>query len=61
MFLHFRRFNPKKVELFKAESATITTTKDVHFQIDGEYLGKTNNVKAEIIKAQLNLILPHKQ
>ncbi|MDQ6757742.1 MAG: diacylglycerol kinase family lipid kinase [Bacteroidota bacterium] len=61
MFLHFRRFNPKKVELFQAESANITTTRNVHFQVDGEYLGKTNNVKAEIIKGKLNLILPAKQ
>lgn len=61
MFLHFRRFNPKKVEVFEAESATITTTNDVHFQVDGEYLGKTKNVKAQIIKGQLNLILPRKQ
>jgi YegS/Rv2252/BmrU family lipid kinase len=61
MFLHFRRFNPKKVEVFEAESATITTTKGVHFQVDGEYLGKTRNVKAEIIKGQLKLILPRKQ
>jgi diacylglycerol kinase (ATP) len=61
MFLHFRRFNPKKVELCQAESATINTTKPFHFQVDGEYLGKTNNVKAEIIKSQLDLILPRKQ
>lgn len=61
MFLHFRRFNAKKVEVFQAESATITTTKDVHFQVDGEYLGKINKVTAEIIKAKLNLILPAKK
>lgn len=61
MFLHFRRFNPKKVEIFQAESATLITTKDVHFQIDGEYLGKVNKVTAQIIKGQLNLILPRKQ
>ena len=61
MFLQFRRFNPKKVEIFQAKTATITTAKDVHFQVDGEYLGKTNKVKAEIIKGQLNLILPGKQ
>lgn len=58
MFLHFRRFNPKRVELYQASSATITTTKKVHFQVDGEYLGKTNKVKATIIKGQLNLMLP---
>jgi len=60
MFLNFKRFNPKKVELFQAESAVITTTKKSHFQVDGEYLGKVNNVKAEILKSQLKLILPRK-
>ncbi|HEY8689660.1 MAG TPA: YegS/Rv2252/BmrU family lipid kinase [Chitinophagaceae bacterium] len=60
MFLKFKRFNPKKVELFQAESAIITTAKKTHFQVDGEYLGRVNNVKAEIIKSQLKLILPRK-
>lgn len=60
MFLHFRRFNPKKVELFQAKSAAITTVKKVHFQIDGEYRGRVNNVTAQILKAQIKLILPRK-
>ncbi|MEO5781691.1 MAG: diacylglycerol kinase family protein [Ginsengibacter sp.] len=61
MFLKFKRFNPKKVELFKAESAVITTVKKTHFQVDGEYLGKVDAVKATIIKSQLKLILPRKK
>ena len=60
MFLKFKRFNPKKVELFQAESAVITTAKKTHFQVDGEYLGRVTNVKAVILKSQLKLILPHK-
>ncbi|MDB5224311.1 MAG: diacylglycerol kinase [Chitinophagaceae bacterium] len=60
MFLQFKRFNPKKVELFRAESAVFTTTKKTHFQVDGEYLGRVSNVKAEILKSQLKLILPSK-
>jgi len=58
MFLHFKRFNPKKIELFQVEKAEITTGKKVHFQVDGEYLGKTNHVKAEMLKGCLDLILP---
>jgi YegS/Rv2252/BmrU family lipid kinase len=61
MFLKFKRFNPKKVELFQAESAVITTVKKTHFQVDGEYLGKVDAVKATIIKSQLKLILPRKK
>ena len=61
MFLKFKRFNPKKVELFQAESAIITTVRKTHFQVDGEYLGKFDAVKATIIKSQLKLILPRKK
>lgn len=61
MFLKFKRFNPKKVELFQAESAIITTVRKTHFQVDGEYLGKVDAVKATIIKSQLKLILPRKK
>jgi diacylglycerol kinase family enzyme len=61
MFLKFKRYNPKKVEIFQAESALINTTRPSHFQVDGEYLGKVNNVKVEILKFQLKLILPPKK
>jgi diacylglycerol kinase family enzyme len=61
MFLQFKRFNPKKVEVLQAESVTITSIKKEHFQVDGEYIGKLDKVKAQIIKGQLNLILPRKQ
>ena len=61
MFLKFKRFNPKKVELFQAEWAVITTVRKTHFQVDGEYLGKVDSVKATIIKSQLKIILPNKK
>jgi diacylglycerol kinase (ATP) len=60
MFLQFKSFNPKKVELFHAAYATITTSKKIHFQVDGEYLGKVNRVTAKILHGQLNLLLPAK-
>ena len=60
-FLHFKRLNPKKVELLQAKSAIIKTTKKIHFQVDGEYLGKVNYVKADILPARLNLLLPAKK
>lgn len=58
IFLQFKRFNPQKVELFQARSATITTSKKIHFQVDGEYKGKVNRVVATILPGQLNLLLP---
>ena len=60
MFLQFKRFNPKKVELLQAKSVIIEATKKMHFQVDGEYLGKVDRIKATILQAQLNLLLPAK-
>jgi YegS/Rv2252/BmrU family lipid kinase len=53
-----RPFNPKKIEVISATSVTIETHSKVHFQVDGEYLGKVNKVVANILPGQLNLILP---
>ncbi|MDB5192661.1 MAG: hypothetical protein JWQ96_2224 [Segetibacter sp.] len=53
-----RPFNPKKIEVVSAKSVVIETHGKVHFQVDGEYLGKVNKVFATILPGQLNLILP---
>ncbi|HEX8332409.1 MAG TPA: diacylglycerol kinase family protein [Segetibacter sp.] len=57
-FLRPRSFNPKKIEVFHASSVTIETYKKVHFQIDGEYVGKVKKIVAKVLPAQLNLVLP---
>jgi diacylglycerol kinase (ATP) len=57
MFLSYKNFNPKKVEVFQTKTATITTGKKTHFQIDGEYKGKIDKVTAAIIPSQLNLLV----
>ncbi|MEP6927424.1 MAG: diacylglycerol kinase family protein [Ginsengibacter sp.] len=57
MFLSYKSFNPKKVEVFQAKTATITTRHKTHFQVDGEYKGKIDKVTAEIIPSQLNLLI----
>lgn len=51
-------FNRKKIEVFHARSVQIDTSRKVHFQVDGEYLGKVKRVVANILPARLNLILP---
>ena len=60
LFIHFRRFDPKKVEVFQTESVVVQTRKKAHFQVDGEYLGKVNRVEAVIEAGKLNLLLPRK-
>ena len=51
-------FNPDKIEIFKTRDLSIRTRHRVHFQVDGEYMGKVNRIAAEIIPAALNIIVP---
>ena len=53
-----RAFNPKKFEVIQADSVTVNTKHPMHFQIDGEYLGKVNSVTAKILKGYLRIIVP---
>jgi YegS/Rv2252/BmrU family lipid kinase len=58
MFLKYQRFDPKEIQVLQATAVNIETTHRVHFQIDGEYLGKVNTVKARILASKLNLLIP---
>jgi diacylglycerol kinase (ATP) len=49
-------FNPKNIESFQTKSLTIKTTHRVHFQVDGEYIGKVTSIKAHIIEDAINII-----
>jgi diacylglycerol kinase (ATP) len=49
-------WNPKKMESFQTDSLKINTKYHVHFQVDGEYLGKVKEVKAQLIPAAINII-----
>lgn len=50
--------DPTKIEIIKAEAVQITVNRKVHFQVDGEYVGKVKQVSANILPAQLNILLP---
>lgn len=58
MFMKVRRFDPRFIEIFGATSASIETRRPEHFQVDGEYLGKTTQVKAKVLAGALLLIMP---
>jgi YegS/Rv2252/BmrU family lipid kinase len=58
MFTRFIPLNPQKTEVISATSVTIKTFGRVHFQIDGEYLGKIKHVEATIVPGQLKILLP---
>lgn len=51
-------WNPKKIESFQASEVQITTKYKAHFQVDGEYLGKTNKIEAKLLPNAINLIVP---
>ena len=51
-------FNTEKIETFHSSAVEIKTIKRVHFQIDGEYIGKVKEVRARILPNYINLILP---
>ncbi|HYV94144.1 MAG TPA: YegS/Rv2252/BmrU family lipid kinase [Chitinophagales bacterium] len=61
MFLKVQRFDPKKVEVISAKSVTIETSRRMDFQIDGEYMGKVDSIKAKILQGQLNILVPEEK
>lgn len=58
MWFRPQPFNPKKIRIFPATSVFIQTRRKVHFQVDGEYLGRVKQVEANILKGQLKLVVP---
>ena len=53
-----KTLDPEKIEVLRAESVRIYTNRKVHFQVDGEYVGKVKEVFAQILPAQLNILVP---
>lgn len=57
MFSH-ASFNPDKTVVFQTRNLTIQPAKRVHFQVDGEYLGKVHEISAVLIPAAIEIIVP---
>ncbi|MEJ7588359.1 MAG: diacylglycerol kinase family protein [Ferruginibacter sp.] len=51
-------FDPAKTAVYQTSGLVIRSRKKVHFQVDGEYLGKVNEVKASLIPGALEIIVP---
>ena len=51
-------WDPEKIERFQTSSIEISTKHSAHFQVDGEYLGKTRKVSARILPAAITMIIP---
>lgn len=51
------RFNPNDVEVYSAQELNIRTKKRTHFQVDGEYYGKTSTIKARILPGYVKVFM----
>lgn len=60
MLISHDPFNPQKTEVFSTRSLQLKTSKKIHFQVDGEYLGKVDEIEAHLIPAALQIIVPNK-
>lgn len=58
MMVSHASFNPDKTVVFKTSHLTMRPAKKVHFQVDGEYLGKVNAIEAILIPAAIEIIVP---
>ena len=59
MWISHEPYHPQMTRLFQTRKLQIKTRKRAHFQVDGEYLGKIKELKAEIIPEALEVIVPH--
>jgi diacylglycerol kinase (ATP) len=58
-FTH-KNFNPAKTQFFQTKALEIRSRHQTHFQVDGEYRGKTKKVEAVIQPNALHVIVPGK-
>lgn len=53
-----KSFDSTKIEIFRTKNVEIVFQQKVPFQIDGEYRGKTANIKARILPKIVQVMLP---
>ncbi len=58
MLVTHQPFDPSCIEVFKTKNVEMVTRRKTYFQVDGEYRGKVNSVKARILPQIVNMVLP---
>jgi diacylglycerol kinase family enzyme len=58
MLLSHTPFNPDSVEIISTDILELSTMRKAHFQVDGEYLGRENQIEAKILHQALYVCLP---
>ncbi|WP_428659657.1 diacylglycerol/lipid kinase family protein [Runella sp.] len=51
-------YDSTKTEVFQTDALKMRSAKKIHFQVDGEYLGKVKEVKAILVPEAFKLIVP---
>ena len=59
MFFSSLSYNLNKIEVFQTNELSMRSTKKVHFQVDGEYLGKIKILNATLMPHALQIIVPN--
>lgn len=58
MLVSHAPFNTQKIEVFQTNQLALSATKNVHFQVDGEYLGRVKTVSASLVPQAIDVIVP---
>lgn len=58
MMITHKDFDPSKTELFTTSGVEVRSKHRVHFQVDGEYLGRIYSLQAECLPGVLQVIVP---
>ncbi|HEY0355589.1 MAG TPA: diacylglycerol kinase family protein [Flavisolibacter sp.] len=53
-----KSFHPDRIEVFSTRLAEVRVQRKAYFQVDGEFLGKTNFVAARILPQILTIMIP---
>jgi diacylglycerol kinase (ATP) len=58
MIFSHNAYDSTKTEVFQTDTLRLRSAKKVHFQIDGEYLGKVNEINAMLLPNALEIVVP---
>lgn len=58
MVVTHQPYHPAKTEVLQTKHLKIDAREPIHFQVDGEYLGKINKMEASILPGALTVLVP---
>ena len=51
-------FHPRRIEVFSTRNLELSVRQKAYFQVDGEYMGKVNRIKARILPRIISVMVP---